>query len=76
MRWMFYYFAGQQFLIAIFGLWGHSTSSHPEVFYKNGVLKNFEKLLWTPWLEPLFDRVAGWRPKTLPKRDSGTGTSC
>ena len=58
-------------------------SSRPEVFCKKGVLRNFTKftgkhlcqslILKTPVPESHFNKVAGLRPATLLKRDSGTG---
>ena len=47
--------------------------SRPELSYKKDVLKNFAKfgkhLCWSLF----FNKVAGWKPPTLLKRDTGTG---
>ena len=51
-----------------------SRSSHPEVFCKKGVLRNFAKFTKKHLCQSLFfNKVAGLRPATLLKRDSGTG---
>ena len=44
-------------------------SSHPEVFCKNGVLRNFAKLTGKHLCQSLFfNKVAGLRPATLLKK--------
>ena len=49
-------------------------SSRPEVFCKNGVLRNFVKFTGKHLCQSLFfKKVTGLRPATLLKRDSGTG---
>ena len=49
-------------------------SSHPEVFCKKDVLKNFAKFTGKHLRQSLFfNKVAGLRPATLLKRDSVTG---
>ena len=49
-------------------------SSRPEVFCKKGVLRNFAKFTGKHLCQSLFfNKVAGLRPATLLKRDSGTG---
>ena len=49
-------------------------SSYPEVFCKKGVLGNFAKFTGKHlWQSLFFNEVAGLRPATLLKRDSGTG---
>ena len=48
-------------------------SSWPEPSYEKDILKNFAKfgkhLRW----DLLFNKVAGWKPPTMLKRDPGTG---
>ena len=47
--------------------------SRPEVFCKKGVLRNFAKFTGKELCRSLFfNKVAGLRPATLLKRDSGT----
>ena len=49
-------------------------SGRPEVFYKKGVPRNFAKFIGKHLCQSLFfNKVAGPRPATLLKRDSGTG---
>ena len=49
-------------------------SSRPEVFCKNGVLRNFAKFTRKHLCQSLFfNKIAGLRPAILLKRDSGTG---
>ena len=49
-------------------------SSLPEVFNKKGVLRNFAKFTGKHLCQSLFfNKVAGLRPATLLKKDSGTG---
>ena len=49
-------------------------SSHPEVFCKKGVLSNFAKFTGKHLFQCFFfNEVAGLRPVTLLKRNSGTG---
>ena len=49
-------------------------SSRPEVLCKKGVLRNFTKFTGKHLCQNLFfNKVAGLRPATLLKRDSGTG---
>ena len=46
----------------------------PEVFYKNGVLRNFTKFTGVHLCQSLFcNKAAGLRPAALLKKDSGTG---
>ena len=46
----------------------------PEVLYKKGVLRNFTKFTGKHLCQSLlFNRVAGLKPATLVKKDSGTG---
>ena len=46
-----------------------SRNSHPEVFYKKGVLRNFEKFTGKHLCQSLFfNKVAGLRPATLLKK--------
>ena len=47
-------------------------SSHPEVFYKKGVLRNFEKFTGR---RLVLNKVAGLRAATLLKRNYGPGVS-
>ena len=49
-------------------------SSRQEVFCKKGILRNFAKFPGKHLCQSLFfNKVAGLRPATLLKRDSGTG---
>ena len=49
-------------------------SSRPKVFYRKGVLRNFAKFAEKHQCPSLFfNKVAGLRPATLLKGDSGTG---
>ena len=51
-----------------------TRSSHPKVFCKKGVLKNFAKCTGKLLCESLFfNKVAGLKTATLSKRGSGTG---
>ena len=51
-----------------------TRTSHPEVFFKKGVLTNFAKFTGKHLGQNLFfNRVAGLRPETLLKRESVTG---
>ena len=51
-------------------------SSHPEVFYKKGVLRNFEKFTGRHLCQSLvLNKVAGLRAATLLKRNYGPGVS-
>ena len=46
----------------------------PEVFYKKGVHRNFSKLTGKHLCQSLFfNKVAGFKPASLLKRDSGRG---
>ena len=47
-------------------------SSHPGVFYKNSVLKNFAKLTENICAGVFFNKDLGWRPATLSKKYSST----
>ena len=48
-------------------------SSHPEVFCKKGILRNFAKFIGKHQCQSLFfNKVAGLRGATVLKRDSGT----
>ena len=52
----------------------NTRSSRPEVFCKKGLLRNFAKFTRKHLCHSLFfNKVAGLRPATLLKRDSGTG---
>ena len=54
-----------------------SRSTRPEVFCKNGVLRNFCQISKkTPVLESLFDNVACCCPKTFFKRASAQAITC
>ena len=51
-------------------------SSHPEVFCKKGVLRNFTKFTGKHLCQSLFfNKVADLRSSTLLKRESGTSVS-
>ena len=51
-----------------------SRSSRPDMFCKKGVLRNLTKFKGKHLCQSLFlNKVAGLRPATLLKRDSGTG---
>ena len=51
--------------------------SLPEVFCKNGVLKNFPKITGKRLCQSLFfNKVVGLRSETLLKRDSGIEVFC
>ena len=53
---------------------GDSRSTCPNVFYKKDALENFAKFAGKHLCQGLFfNKVAGLRPGTLLKRDSGTG---
>ena len=46
----------------------------PEVLYKKGVLRNFSKFTGKHLCQSLFfNKVAGFKPASLLKIDSGTG---
>ena len=52
-------------IFLLFGSWSLVRSSHPEVFCKKGVLRNFAKFAGKPLCKSLFfNKVAGLRPKT------------
>ena len=52
-------------------LFAYSRSSRPEVFCKNGVLRNFAKFTGKHLCQNLFfNKVAGLRPATLLKRET------
>ena len=48
-------------------------SSHPELFYKKVVLKDFAQFESYICRSLLCSRVAGWKPPTVLKRDPSTG---
>ena len=49
-------------------------SSRPEVFCKNGALRNFTTFTGKHLCQGLFfNKVAGFRPELYQKRDLGTG---
>ena len=63
-------------IFLLFGSWSLVRSSHPEVFCKKGVLRNFAKFTGKHLYESLFLiklQAYGLRPVSLLKRDSGTG---
>ena len=47
--------------------------SHPEMFFKKGILENLAKLRKTPVPESLFKKVPGLQPGTSLKRSSSAG---
>ena len=58
----------------LFGSWSLVRSSHPELFCRGNVLRNFAKFTGKHLCQSLFfNKVADLRPATLLKRDSGTG---
>ena len=66
----------QSFIFLLFGSWSLVRSSHPEVFCKKGVLRNFAKFTGKHLCQrPFFNKVVALRPATLLKRDPGTGIS-
>ena len=64
----------ESLIFLLFGSGSLVRSSHPEAFCKKGVLRNFIKFTEKHLCQSLFvNKVAGLRPATLSKRDSGTG---
>ena len=57
-------------------LFGVLRSSCPEFSYEKSILKNIAKFGKHLCRSFLFNKVAGWKPPTILKRDLGTGVPC